>query len=150
MQICLLQRTAIFHWVEGVAELISVETLKTLAPVLLTPITREMSEDDRNIDPKLRQLAIKVGNTIRKKIGDDEYQSLRTQLQTKLMMKRAERKKLIAQAKVNDPVRAALRRQGEQKRKQLAKKRKVEEKMGHVLPKKKKLKRTKNDEDDFF
>lgn len=109
-----------------------------------------MSEDDRNIDAKLRQLATKVGNTIRKKIGDDDYQRLRTQLQTKLMMKRAERKKLIAQAKVNDPVRAALRRQGEQKRKQLAKKRKVEEKIGNVLPKKKKLKRTKNDDDDLF
>lgn len=107
-----------------------------------------MSDDDRNIDPKLRQLAIKVGNTIRKKIGDDKYQQLRTQLQTKLMMKRAERKKIIAQTKINDPVRAAMRRQGEQKRKQMAKKRKIDENKGRVAPKKKKIKR--NDDDDMF
>lgn len=120
-----------------------------LAPTLLTPIVREMSDDDKNIDAKLRQLAIRVGDTIRKKIGDDTYNLLRSQLQTKLMIKRAERKKLIAQVKVNDPTRAAMRKQGEKQRKKVAHKRKMDVMKGRALPKKKKAKRNVDDDDMF-
>lgn len=108
-----------------------------------------MSEEDKNIDAKLRQLALKVGGTIRTKIGDDSYNLLRSQLQTKLMIKRAERKKLIAQVKVNDPTRAAMRKQGEQQRKKVAHKRKMDVMKGRALPKKKKIKRN-VDVDDMF
>lgn len=106
-----------------------------------------MSEDDKNIDPKLRQLAIKVGTQIKNRIGEDEYNLLRSQLQTKLMIKRAERKKEIAQIKVYDPVRAAMRKKGEQERKKTAKKRKIDVMKGRALPKKKKIKK---DIDDLF
>lgn len=107
-----------------------------------------MSDDDKNIDHKLKQLALKVGNSIRNKLGEDDYNLLRSQLQTKLMIKRAERKKLTAQVKVNDPVRAALRKQGEKDRKKVAKKRKMDVLKGRALPKKKKVKR--NVDDDMF
>lgn len=120
-----------------------------LAPTLLTPVVREMSEEDKNIDAKLRQLALKVGNAIRTKIGDDAYNLLRSQLQTKLMIKRAERKKLIAQVKVNDPARAAMRKHGEQQRKKVAHKRKMDVLKGRALPKKKKVKRNADDDDMF-
>lgn len=108
-----------------------------------------MSDDDKNIDPKVRQLALKVGNAVRQQIGDDEYNLQRTRLQTKLMIKRAERRKVVNQVKVLDPQRAALRKEGEKARKRVAHKRKMDVMKGRELPKKKKVKR-KTDEDDLF
>ena len=108
-----------------------------------------MSDEDKNIDPTLRRIALKVGNSIKKKIGEDEYNILRTQIQTKLMIRRAQRKKEVAQDKVRNPVRAAMRKQGEKDRKKVAKKRKMQVLKGNALPKKKKLKRN-ADDDDFF
>lgn len=143
------QRKAVFHWIEGLSELLPAAITAKLAPTLLAPIVREMSDDDKNIDPRLKQLAIKVGNSVRNQIGDDAYNLLRSQLQTKLMIKRAERKKLTAQVKVNDPVRAAMRKQGEKNRKKTAQKRKMDVLKGRALPKKKKAKRN-VDADDMF
>lgn len=115
----------------------------------MAPLVREMSEDDKNVDAKLRHLARKVGDSLRSKIGDDPYNRLCSQLQTKLMIKRAERKKLTAQVKINNPVRAAMRKQGEKNRKKTAQKRKMDVLKGRALPKKKKVRRT-NDDDDMF
>lgn len=108
-----------------------------------------MSDDDKNIDPKLRQLALKVGNAVRQQIGDEEYNLQRTRLQTKLMIKRAERRKVVNQVKVLDPTRAAMRKEGEKARKRVAHKRKMDVMKGRELPKKKKLKR-KTEEEDLF
>ena len=144
-----LQRTAAFHWIEGLSELLDADIVLELSPTLLAPVVREMSDEDKNIDPTLRRIALKVGNSIKKKIGEDEYNILRTQIQTKLMIKRAQRKKEVAQEKVKDPVRAAMRKQGEKDRKKVAKKRKMDVIKGRALPKKKKLKRN-ADDDDFF
>lgn len=146
---CCFQRTAVFHWIEGLTELLTETLINKLAPTLLTPIVREMSDEDKNIDSKLRQLALKVGNSIRNKIGQDVYNLLRSQLQTKLVIRRAERKKITAQVRVNDPVRAAMRKQGEKNRKKVAHKRKMDVLKGRALPKKKKAKRN-ADIDDMF
>lgn len=113
----------------------------------MAPLVREMSEEDKNIDPKMRQLALKVGNTLKQKIGDAKYQSLKASCLAELMLRRAERKKLDAQVKVNDPVRAGLRKIGERKRKKEAKKRKMDVLKGRALPKRKK--RKVNEDDDF-
>lgn len=125
------------------------ENVRKLAPTLLAPLVREMSDDDKNIDPKLRQLALKVGNAVRQQIGDEPYNLLRTQLQTKLMIKRAERRKIVNQVKVLDPHRAALRKEGEKARKRVAHKRKMDVMKGRALPKRKKVRRT-DEEDDLF
>lgn len=124
-----------------------VKTLNKLSGSLLAPLVREMSEEDKNIDPKMRQLALKVGNTLKQKIGDAKYQSLKASCLAELMLRRAERKKLDAQVKVNDPVRAGLRKIGERKRKKEAKKRKMDVLKGRALPKRKK--RKVNEDDDF-
>ncbi len=137
-----------FHWIEGLIELLPEATLAELTMNLMAPLVREMSEEDKNIDPKMRQLALKVGNSLKQRIGDAEYQLLKTRLITKLMLRRAERKKLTAQVKVDDPVRASLRKIGERTRKKEAKKRKMDVLKGRALPKKKKRKVA--DDDDLF
>lgn len=120
-----------------------------MAPILLAPLVREMSTEDKNIDPKLRQLALKVGNTVRQRYGDDAaYNAVRSQLQVRLMVKRAERRKLDTQLLVLDPQRAALRKEGAQARKKVAHKRKMDVLKGRALPKKKRTKRA--DDDDMF
>ncbi|KAJ6643478.1 Small subunit processome component 20 like [Pseudolycoriella hygida] len=141
-------RTAAFHWIEGLIALLPETTIGELASYLMAPLVREMSEEDKNIEPKMRQLALKVGNTLKQQIGDAQYQILKTRLLTKLMLRRAERKKVIAQVKVDDPVRASLRKAGERSRKKVAKKRKMDVLKGRALPKKKKRKI--GEDDDLF
>lgn len=102
-----------------------------------------MSEEDQNIDAKLRKLAIHVGDTIRTKIGDDDYNILRAQIQKKLLIKRAERKKTIAIEKISHPVQAAMRLKGVRDRKKAAKRRNFDPLKSHTIVKKKKKK-------DFF
>ena len=63
-------------------------------------------------------------------------------------MRRAERKKIDAQVKVDDPVRASLRKMGEKSRKKQAKKRKMDVLKGRAVPKKKK--RKVGEDDDLF
>lgn len=123
------------------------EIVNKLAYTILSPLVREMSEEDQNIDARLRKIAIRVGDTIRAKIGDDEYNILRSQIQRKLMIKRAERKKMIAMEKVSDPDRAAKRQQGIKYRKKIAKRKNFEVYKGRIAPKKK---RTKFNHDDDF
>lgn len=105
-----------------------------------------MSEEDQNIDARLRKIAIRVGDTIRAKIGDDEYNILRSQIQRKLMIKRAERKKMIAMEKVSDPERAAKRQKGIRDRKKIAKRKSFDVYKGRIAPTKK---RTKFKHDEF-
>lgn len=129
-------------------ELLPENTLSEVSINLMAPLVREMSEEDKNIDAKMRQLALKVGNSLKRRVGDAEYQLLKTRLLTKLMLRRAERKKLAAQVKVDDPVRASLRKIGERTRKKEAKKRKMDVLKGRALPKKKKRKFA--EDDDLF
>lgn len=97
--------------------------LDKLAFSILSPLVREMSDEEQHTNVRLKNLAIKVGDAVRAKIGDDEYNLLRAKIQQKLMIRRAERKKVIAMEKVNDPVRAAKRQQGMRDRKKVAKRR---------------------------
>lgn len=99
-----------------------------------------MSEEDQNIDAKLRNLANHVGDAIRDKIGDDEYNILRAKIQKKLLIKRAERKKTIAIDKILHPVQAAMRSKGIRDRKKSAKRKHMDpSKMHGFVAKKKKL-----------
>lgn len=107
-----------------------------------------MSEEDKNIDSRLRKIALRVGDAIREKIGDDEYNILRAQIQKKLMIKRAERKKIIAMEKISDPVKAAQRTKGIRDRKLTAKRRRIDEFKNKIVPKKKRAKF--NNNEDLF
>lgn len=125
--------------------MINAEQIERLAPTLLAPLVREMSEEDQNIDARLRKCAFRVGDTIREKIGDDEYNILRAQIQKKLLLKRAERKKAIAVDKIAHPIQAAMRMKGIRERKKLAKRRHTDPIRNHAFAAKKKKRKL----DDF-
>lgn len=120
--------------------LIRNEQVEHLALTLLTPLVREMSEEDQNVDAKLRKQACHVGDIIRAKIGDDEYNILRAQIQKKLFIKRSERKKLIAINKISNPVQAAMRTKGIRERQKAAKRRNAPYKHETNIMKKRKQK----------
>lgn len=127
-------------------ELMPSDALDKLAYSILSPLVREMSDDEQSTSPKLRNLATKVGDALRAKVGDDEYNLLRTKIQQKLMLRRAERKKLLAIEKVNDPVRAANRMHSMRERKKVAKRRTRDAFKTNGAPKKKR----KINENDIF
>ncbi|KAH8269515.1 hypothetical protein KR018_004754 [Drosophila ironensis] len=136
-------RSAMFTLIEGFITLLSVETVTRLALALLQILVREMSEEDQNVDPTLRQQALRVGSRLRKRIGTDLYDRLRNQVQTKLMVRRAERRKEVAQEKIHDPERAAKRKAGRQERKKTAKRLKTAVMRGKAPDLKQKLKKRK-------
>ncbi|EDW32390.1 GL10453 [Drosophila persimilis] len=136
-------RTAMFTLIEALSTLLSVEAVTRLAPALLQTLVREMSEEDQNVDAELRQLALRVGSRLRKRIGADIYDKLRNAVQTKLMVRRAERRKAVAQEKVHDPERAAKRKAGVQERKKAAKRLKAAVIRGKAPDTKQKLKKRK-------
>lgn len=132
------QRTSIFKWIEGLVALIATEQVEKFAYTLLTPLVREMSEEDQNVDARLRKLACHVGDAIRAQIGDDEYNLIRAKIQKKLLLKRAERKKSAAIEKISHPVQAAMRKKGIQDRKKLSKRKNSDPLKIHMKTKKKK------------
>ncbi|XP_017027421.1 small subunit processome component 20 homolog [Drosophila kikkawai] len=136
-------RTAMFTLIEALATLLSVEAVTRLAPALLQTLVREMSEEDQNVDAELRQQALRVGSRLRKRIGADVYDKLRNLVQTKLMARRAERRKVVAQEKIHDPQRAAKRKAGVQERKKAAKRLKAAVVRGKAPDLKQKLKKRK-------
>lgn len=139
-------RSACFNWISAFVTMLNIEQVKHLAEMILTPLVREMSEEDTTIDPQLRQLALKVGNKIKKRLGEDNYNIWRSKIQLKLMRKRADRRKELAQEKINDPERAEHRRVGIQMRKKQSKKRKLDVIRGKAVPTKRKRKTI----DDLF
>ncbi|XP_068147999.1 small subunit processome component 20 homolog [Drosophila tropicalis] len=136
-------RTALFTVIEGLSTLLSVDAVTKLAPALLQALVREMSEEDQNVDADLRQLALTVGSRLRKRIGSDIYDKLRNSVQTKLMVRRAERRKAVAQEKIHDPESAAKRKAGVQERKKAAKRLKTAVIRGKAPDTKQKLKKRK-------
>ncbi|KAH8402361.1 hypothetical protein KR009_011583 [Drosophila setifemur] len=136
-------RSAMFTLIEALTTLLSVEAVTRLAPALLQTLVREMSEEDQNVDAELRQQALRVGSRLRKRIGSDIYDKLRNAVQTRLMVRRAERRKVVAQEKIHDPERAAKRKAGIQERKKQAKRLKTAVIRGKAPDIKQKLKKRK-------
>lgn len=66
-----------------------------IVSVILPPLVRELSTGD-SLAPAspARQLAGRLGKKLRRKIGDIEFSKLAAEAQTRLNIKRAERKKV--------------------------------------------------------
>lgn len=128
----------------------NVDQLQKLGPGILGALVREMSEEDQNVDADLRQVALRVGSRLRKRVGSDVYDKLRANAQMKLMIRRADRKKVLAQEKIHDPVRAAKRKVAIQARKKSAKKLKASVMRGKTVDLKQKLKKRKRKADDIL
>uniref|UniRef100_A0A1I8QDT5 Uncharacterized protein n=1 Tax=Stomoxys calcitrans TaxID=35570 RepID=A0A1I8QDT5_STOCA len=141
-------RTALFNLLESFITLLYVDQLQRLAPKIISALVREMSEDDQNLDTDLHHLALRVGSRLRKRIGTDLYDKLRASAQMNLMVRRADRKKLILQEKIHDPVRAAKRKVAMKERKKSAKKLKASVMRGKAEDVKQKLKKRKRKAED--
>ena len=130
-------RKSIFEYFNELLDFIDKKTLAKLASSMLTPMLREMAEGEHGIE-ELRQVASQVGNRIKSKIGLQEYDKVRLELQSKMLRKRVDRRKGLAQEKINNPAKAATRTIVKQLKKQETKKRKrnhIQE--GIILPRKK-------------
>lgn len=133
---CVL-RKAIFNFFNDLLDIIDRKTLMKLASSMLTPMLREMVEGEHVIE-ELKQVAMQTGNRIKTLIGLQEYDKVRLELQSKMLRKRVDRRKSLAQEKINNPVKAASRTIRKQLKKQDNKKRKRKEiQEGIILPKKK-------------
>ncbi|CAH1645371.1 unnamed protein product [Spodoptera littoralis] len=116
-------RTSIFTmWTHVISALESQDVNKVI-DVILPPIVRELSTGDATTPATIaKQLAGRLGKKLRRKIGEIEYSKLVAEAQMKLNIKRAERKKLLLQEKVNNPEKAAKRKlQLKEKKKQFKK-----------------------------
>lgn len=133
---CVL-RKSIFNFFNDLLDIIDRKTLMKLASSLLTPMLREMVDGEHVIE-ELKQVAMQTGNRIKTLIGLQEYDKVRLELQSKMLRKRVDRRKSLAQEKINNPVKAAARTIRKQLKKQDSKKRKRKEiQEGIILPKKK-------------
>lgn len=132
-----LLRKSIFEYFNSLLDIIDEKALAKLASSILTPMLREMAEGEHGIE-ELKQVASKVGNRIKSKIGLQEYDKVRLELQSKMLRKRVDRRKALAQEKVNNPAKAATRTIVKQLKKQDMKRRKRQDiQEGIILPRKK-------------
>lgn len=132
-----LLRKSIFEYFNSLLDFIDQKVLAKLASSFLTPMLREMAEGEHGIDD-LKQVASQVGNRIKSKIGLQEYDKVRLELQSKMLRKRVDRRKSLAQEKINNPAKAATRTIVKQLKKQEVKKRRREHiQEGIILPRKK-------------
>ncbi|XP_053608053.1 small subunit processome component 20 homolog [Plodia interpunctella] len=120
-------RTSIFTmWVHLISSM-DTEDLNKIIDVILPPIVRELSTGDPLAPASAaRQLANRVGKKMRRKIGELEYSKMVADVQMKLNIRRAERKKVLLQEKVNNPDKAAKRKLQLKEKKKQAKKMKLE------------------------
>lgn len=95
MQSIISQRTAIFTtWMHLISSLEN-EDLNRVVDLMISPLVRELSTGDPMAPASLvRQLAGRLGKKLRRKIGDIEYSKLAAEAQTRLNVRRAERKKV--------------------------------------------------------
>ncbi|CAB3248283.1 unnamed protein product [Arctia plantaginis] len=120
-------RTSIFTmWTHVISSLES-EEINKIIDVILPPIVRELSTGDAASPASVaKQLAGRLGKKLRRKIGDIEYSKLVAEAQTKLNIKRAQRKKLLLQEKIHNPDKAAKRKLQLKEKKKQSKKIKLE------------------------
>ncbi|XP_034830550.1 small subunit processome component 20 homolog [Maniola hyperantus] len=118
-------RTAIFTmWLHVISSLDTTD-INRIVDVILPAIVRELSTGD-GPSSAAKQLAGRLGKKLRRKIGEIEYGKMAAEVQTKLNIKRAERKKMLLQEKVNNPEKAAKRKLQVREKKKQAKKIKLE------------------------
>lgn len=130
-------RKAIFEHFNVLIDIVDLKVLAKLASSILTPMLREMAEGEHGIDD-LKVVASQVSSRIKGKIGLQEFDKVRLELQSKMLRKRVDRRKALAQEKINNPAKAATRTIVKQLKKQDIKKRRREHiQEGIILPRKK-------------
>lgn len=78
-----------------VISFLEADDVNNVIDVILPPIVRELSTGDAATPATVaKQLAGRLGKKLRRKIGDIEYSKLVADAQTRLNVRRAERKKV--------------------------------------------------------
>lgn len=85
-----------FKFVAGVVKTVPMEYLNAVLFNIMSPLVREMTITEET-NTELSRLAKEVATMIKKSIGNEEYVKLLNQVQQKLDIKKAERKKVRAQ-----------------------------------------------------
>lgn len=131
-------RKSVFGFFNSLLEIVEIKVLRQLASSLLTPMLREMVEGEHGIE-ELKVVAKQAADKIKSKIGLQEFDKIRLELQSKMLRKRVDRRKDLAQEKINNPAKAATRTIAKQLKKSDSKKRKMQHiQEGIILPRKKK------------
>ncbi|XP_028163642.1 small subunit processome component 20 homolog [Ostrinia furnacalis] len=120
-------RISIFTMWTHLISSLETDDLNKIIDVILPPIVRELSVGDVGAPASpVKQLAGRLGKKLRRKIGDIEYGKLVAEVQTRLNIRRVERKKVLLQEKVHNPEKAAKRKLQLKEKKKQAKKMKLE------------------------
>jgi hypothetical protein len=91
-----LQRTMSFNWMAALALKLDSETLTPLARNILGPLAREINTTEES-NVTLRQVAKEAAGYVKRKIGNDVYNTVMLEQTDRLDAKRAERRKQRAQ-----------------------------------------------------
>lgn len=131
-------RKSVFCYFNSLLDIVDIKVLRQLASSLLTPMLREMVEGEHGIE-ELKVTAKQAADRIKSKIGLQEFDKIRLELQSKMLRKRVDRRKDLAQEKINNPAKAATRTIAKQLKKSDSRKRKIQHiQEGIILPRKKK------------
>lgn len=133
----ILLRKSIFEYFNSLLDIIDQNVLAKLASSLLKPMLHELADGEHGVED-LKQVASQVCSKIKNKIGLQEYDKVRLELQSKMLRKRVDRRKSLAQEKIHNPAKAATRTIVKQLKKQdMKKKRRQDIQDGIILPRKK-------------
>lgn len=131
---CCVIRKKVFHLFELLIDVVDLRVLRRLANPMLNTLLREVVDGEHVIE-ELKQVANLTANKIKSLIGLQEFDKIRLDVQSKMLRKRVDRRKNLAQEKINNPVAAASRTISKQLKKQDIKKRKRQMREdGIVLP----------------
>lgn len=134
-----LIRKRVFNFFDALIDVLDLRVLKRLASPMLTTLLREVVDGEHVIE-ELKQVANSTANKIKTQIGLQDFDKIRLDVQSRMLRKRVDRRKNLAQEKINDPAKAASRTINKQLKKQDTKKRKrLMLQDGMVLPKKRKF-----------
>ncbi|KAL1517967.1 hypothetical protein ABEB36_001661 [Hypothenemus hampei] len=136
-------RTEVFSWISSIFTVLKLENVTTpyIFQHLLAPLVRELvNNEDKNPSLKnLKQLAKNTTDIIKKRVGMELYTKTFQKVQQKLMLKRAENKRVKRQLAVTDPEAHAKKKIRLHEKKKQTKKRKLEEIRGKKSFKKRKV-----------
>ncbi|XP_058839785.1 small subunit processome component 20 homolog [Topomyia yanbarensis] len=116
-------RKNMFNLMESIVDLLNDNALLCLAPSILSPALRELTDKD-HVNEDLKQIVERLGCQIKAKIGKEQYDNICFNMQSKIEEKRRLRRRNNAIEKINNPSLAAKRKLTEKNRKREAKRRK--------------------------
>lgn len=131
---CCVIRKKVFHLFDRLIDVVDLKVLRRLANPILNTLLREVVDGEHVIE-ELKQVANLTASKVKSLIGLQDFDKIRLDVQSKMLKKRVNRRKNLAQEKINNPAKAASRTIMKQLKKQDIKKRKREMREdGIVLP----------------